>query len=212
MNKVDETVALLSNAGLLAAPRATEACGGVENMLRMYFEDNPNRTPQQAMEDTQALLRIRPLKGILETCKELKAIIPEIQKLVPVIQKLFESMQGLCPTKDGKPGACTDIITCLMSKFCPALCPTGAGECEGCDCFSQLCPDLCPVVPTPTPATAWYVLNADGKTTSGPFDLNTMKSMIGAKVLTKETKVAPAAAQTAWVAAGDEPTLKSLFA
>lgn len=214
MDKVRETVVKLSEVGALAVPRATEACGPVENLLAMYFEDNPEATPDQAVEDFKAMRRVRPIRNFFDSCKTIKELLPQFKEL-------FDAIMKLCPQTTTKLGAgiCEGgLCKCLMSMLCPALCPTTGVKKEGaCDCFSGICPDctdLCPDVepsPTPTPGSSWYVMDSTG-VAKGPFDLATMTAMIGAKQVLASTKVAPSTSPTAWVEAGSEPTLKSLFA
>jgi hypothetical protein len=160
MDKITETVALMGASNLLAAPRATEACGAVEALLGMYFQDNPERTPAQALEDVGALRRVRPLRDIMDTCKKFKALLPQIQSL-------FTAIMALCPktTTDNRKqveticqgGLCQGaLVKCLMNLLCPGVCPaTGAaGDCSTASpCFAQYCPTPTPTpTPAPTPA------------------------------------------------------------
>ncbi|MFA5715979.1 MAG: GYF domain-containing protein [Candidatus Paceibacterota bacterium] len=214
-SQVKQTVMLMGKAGILAATNATEACGPVEKMLEMYFEDNKDRTPQQAMEDVAAMQRIRPLKGLLDSCKEFKALIPQVQELIKTIM-------ALCPTTkkaDGTYGALCEggILKCLMSLMCPGLCPTTAGA-SPCPCFDTCCPTAkgagaCDCFETccPTSSTeivGWYTMDAAGVAT-GPFTLEQMKAKIADKTVTATTTVGSLGK---WVKAQEDATLKSLFA
>lgn len=168
MNPVDETIAKLSAAGLLAVPRATQGCTTVQNFVKAYFDANPESTPDRCAGIIINAAEFPQVKALFDTCKNFK-------QLMPVLQEFFKQIQALCPVTPNPAAAAArrqtlailaspealasfgfvlqaGLLDCLMKLLCPASLPAYDTPSACQDLFGKLCPTTEPPQPPQPPA------------------------------------------------------------